>query len=53
MYLHRSLQYKVRHDILLGENPEIINAVFVEKNETNTKHSIYKCLRKLERLKNY
>ena len=40
LYIHNSLQYKVRNDFKIGNDQETINSVFVEidKNTTNTKH---------------
>ena len=38
LYIHNSLQYKVRNDFKIGNDHETINSVFVDidKNTTNT-----------------
>ena len=42
LYIHNSLQYKVRNDLKIGNDQETINSVFVEidKNTTNTKRNL-------------
>ena len=42
LYLHNTLQYKVRDDLQLGNDPETINSVFVEvgKSSTGSRHNI-------------
>ena len=30
LYLHSVIQYKLRNDLKLGNNPELINSVFIE-----------------------
>ena len=42
IYIHCSLQYKPRHDLKIGNDPETINSVFVEvdKNTTGTKRNL-------------
>ena len=30
LYLHSVIQYKLRNDLKLGNNPELVNSVFVE-----------------------
>ena len=42
LYIHNSLQYKVRHDLKIGNDQETINSVFIEidKNTTNTKRNL-------------
>ena len=42
LYLHDTLQYKVRDDLQLGNNPETINSVFVEvdKSSAGSRHNI-------------
>ena len=39
LYIHNSLQYKVRNDFKIGNDQETLNSLFVEidKNTTNTK----------------
>ena len=39
LYIHNSLQYKVRNNFKIGNDQETINSVFVgiDKNTTNTK----------------
>ena len=42
LYIHNSLQYKVRNDLKIDNDQETINSVFVEidKNTTNTKRNL-------------
>ena len=42
LYIHGSLQYKLRNDLKIGNDPETINSVFVEvdKNTTSTKRNV-------------
>ena len=42
LYIHNSLQYKVRNDLKIGNDQEAINSVFIEidKNSTNTKRNL-------------
>ena len=42
LYIHNSLQYKVRKDLKIGNDQETINSVFVEidKNTTNTNQNL-------------
>ena len=47
LYIHNSLQYKVRNDFKIGNDQESIDSVFVEidKNTTNNKHNlIFGCI---------
>ena len=47
LYIHGSLQYKLRNDLKIGNDPETINSVFVEvdKNTTDTKRNlIIRCI---------
>ena len=41
-YIHGSLQYKLRNDLKIGNDPETINSVFVEvdKDTTGTKRNL-------------
>ena len=42
LYIHNSLQYKVKSDLKIGNDKETINSVFVEidKNTTNPKRNL-------------
>ena len=42
LYIHGSLQYKLRNDLKIGNDPETINSVFVEvdKDTTGTKRNL-------------
>ena len=42
LYLHNMLQYRLRDDLKIGNDPESINSIFIEldKTSTGTKHSI-------------
>ena len=42
LYIHSSLQYKLRNDLKIGTDSETINSVFVEvdKNTTGTKRNL-------------
>ena len=35
LYLHDTLQYKVRDDLKLGNDPETINSIFVEVDKSS------------------
>ncbi len=42
MYIHESLQYKIRDDLKIGDDPECINSIFIEIDRTsiNSKRNI-------------
>ena len=45
LYIHGSVQYKLRNDLKIGNDPETINYVFVEvdKDTTGTKRNLIIC----------
>ena len=42
LYLHNTLQYKVRDDLKLGNDPETVNSIFVEvdKSSADSRHNL-------------
>ena len=48
VYLHDTLQYKIRNDLQLGNNPETINSVFVEVDKSDFTLHYFGCDSKRE-----
>ena len=40
LYLYHSLQYKLRNDLKIGNNPEMTNSIFVETDKNSIKHNL-------------